>query len=493
MPAALRDRPGVPIAQVGRWSTTTGEWDCTEQQLRDAVLAQHDPAFRAGVLKLGHVDPRFTDGVLLGDGEPAVGRVVNLRLSDDAQTLLSDWVGIPAWLDDVLEVAYPSRSVEAALDVTTSSGARYAMVVTGCALLGVATPAIQSLGDIAALFGVDTSVESYVAASRVAAAALPQEEPMPPVRELGQVVMASASIDELTAAFQQWAEDQPLLGGDCWVRDIETDALIATVWRSGGDSRMYRCSWSETNGAFTFGDPVQVRPTYESVTVAASGTDPAVGVRLIVHDVMARQSCRERTMAVLSARGRAVAAGGQTNEESRVPIKPALAELLGVAEDADDEAVEAAARALRERADAPPPAAPTTQESGQPSTPAPADIEQLVAAKVAAAVAPFQTALSAATGELADIKKATAAETKKAFFDGAVAAGRITPADRARYEAQYDQAPAVITDVISHMAAGSAMPLSPLGHAGGEISSLSAEDEALWASVYGNAPAGSGA
>jgi hypothetical protein len=76
---------------------------------------------------------------------------------------------------------------------------------------------------------------------------------MPPVRELGQVVMASASIDELTRQFEEWAEDQPLLGGDCWVRDIYTDYLVATVWRSGGDSLMYQCPVVETGGQFTFG------------------------------------------------------------------------------------------------------------------------------------------------------------------------------------------------------------------------------------------------
>jgi hypothetical protein len=496
MPAALRDRPGIPIAQVGRWSTTTGEWECTEQQLRDAVLAQHDPAFRAGVLKLGHTDPRFTDGVVLGDGEPAVGRVINLRLSEDAQTLLCDWVGIPAWLDDVMETAYPSRSIEAALDVTTSTGAKYSMVVTGCALLGVTTPAIQSLGDIAALFGQDTSVEAYVAASRVAAAALPQEEPMPPVRELGQVVMASASIDELTRQFQEWADDQPLLGDDCWVRDIYTDYLVATVWRGGGDSLMYRCSWAEKDGQFTFGVPSQVRPTYEPVpSDSAAATASASGTRLLVHDVIARRSHRDPSGAVLSARGRAVAAGGQTNEESRVPIKPALAELLGVAEDADDEAVEAAARALRDKADAPQTAAPTTQESGT-APAAPADIQQLVAASVAQAVEPFKTQLTATSAELAGFKAAAAAETKRALFDGAVAAGKIAPAARAGWEARYDKGPEaaeVVTEVLASLAAGSAVPTAPIGHAGGEVNSMSAEDEALWASVYGNAPAGSDA
>jgi hypothetical protein len=487
--AVLRDRPGVPLATVGVWAASTGEWECTADQLRDAVVAQHDPAFRAPVLKLGHTDGRFT-----GDGQPAVGRVINLRLDGTGQTLLGDLVGIPAWLDDVLESAYPSRSIEADLMVETAAGARYSMVLTGLALLGVAAPAIASLPDIAALYGQDTSVDAYVAATRLAASALPPEETMP-TRALGQIV-ASASIDELVSAFEVWAGDQPLLGGDCWVRDIGTDYLIATVWLAGGDNRLYRCTWTEADGVVTFGTPEQVRQTYEPVPAGGSaGAVAASGALFPVHDVMASPSCRERALAVLSDRGRAVAAGGQTNEESRVPIKPALAELLGVAEDADDEAVEAAARALRDKADAPPPAAPTTQESGQPSTPAPADIQQLVAASVAAAVEPFRTQLTATSAELAGFKAAQADETRKALFDGAVAAGRIRPADRAGWEARYDKGPEaaeVVAEVLASLAAGSAVPTAPLGHAGGEISSLSAEDEALWASVYG-APAGSDA
>jgi hypothetical protein len=484
MPAVLRDRPGVPIARVGTWSTSSGEWECTAEQLRDAVLAQHDPAFRAAVLKIGHRDERFTDGEVLGDGEPAVGRVVNLRLDETGQTLVADLVGIPAWLDEVLESAYPSRSVEAALGVQTPAGATYAMVVTGCALLGVTAPAIQSLGDIAALYGQDTSVEAYVAASRVAAAALPQEEHMPPVRELGQVVMASASIDELTRQFEEWAEDQPLLGGDCWVRDIYTDYLVATVWRSGGDSLMYQVPWSETGGQFTFGTPSQVRPTYEPVpTEAAAAAGGASGARLLVHDVNASRARREPSGAVLSARGRAVAAGGQTDEEYRVPIKPAIAELLGVAEDADDEAVEAAARALREKADATPPAA-TTPESGQTTTPAAADIEQLVAAKVAAATAPILASLATTTSALTALTAKNEIDARDALIASAITDGKIAPADRGLWETQYalPGGPGIVSAILAGTPKNARVPVTATGHAGGETSS---DDEALYAQLFG--------
>jgi hypothetical protein len=484
MPAVLRDRPGVPIARVGTWSTSSGEWECTAEQLRDAVLAQHDPAFRAAVLKIGHRDERFTDGEVLGDGEPAVGRVVNLRLDETGQTLVADLVGIPAWLDEVLESAYPSRSVEAALGVQTPAGATYAMVVTGCALLGVTAPAIQSLGDIAALYGQDTSVEAYVAASRVAAAALPQEEHMPPVRELGQVVMASASIDEFTRQFEEWAEDQPLLGGDCWVRDIYTDYLVATVWRSGGDSLMYQVLRGGVRWPVHVRDavagPAHLRAGPHGGAAAASA---ASGMRLLVHDVNARRARREPSGAVLSARGRAVAAGGQTDEELRVPIKPAIAELLGVAEDADDEAVEAAARALREKADATPPAA-TTPESGQTDTPAAADIEQLVAAKVAAATAPILASLATTTSALTALTAKNEIDARDALIASAITDGKIAPADRGLWETQYalPGGPGIVSAILAGTPKNARVPVTATGHAGGEASG---DDEALYAQLFG--------
>ena len=131
----MRERLSLPIAKVGVWKTSTGEWTCTEEQLRGAVAAQHDPAFRAPVVKFGHTDPSLTDGQLMGDGKPALGRLQHLRVTADGQTLLADWVGIPAPVDEIADSAYPSRSVECYLGVKTAGGATYPMVVTGLALL----------------------------------------------------------------------------------------------------------------------------------------------------------------------------------------------------------------------------------------------------------------------------------------------------------------------------------------------------------------------
>lgn len=492
----LRTRPGIPIAAVGLWQAMTGEWECTADQLADAVRAQSDPSFRTPVLKLGHVDPRF-------QAQPAVGRLENLRLSDDGQQLLADLVGIPAWLDDVLETAYPSRSVEAMLDVTTTAGAEYLMVVTGCALLGVTAPAIESLGDIADLFGVPTQVDAYVAAALVAAAALPPGVPVP--RRLGQVV-ASASIDALSSAAEEWAESQPLLGCDHWVRDIYTDAVIFTAWMPDGESKLYRVPWSETSdGVFAFGPPVEVRQVYEPIPGAAAdpGVEPGAvaaatlpfSLHLLSRDTGRQRLHRVTSGAVPSQRGRDVTAGAHPLE-THVPISPAVAAELGLAEDATDEQVLAALRART----TPTPAA-TTEEGGTTtSAPAPAptepaapvaDVERLIAASVQSAVdrvtAPLLAQIETLSGQVAASNAEKANDVRTRVITAAVRDGKITPAQRAQWEAHYDKTPDVTTSILASLKPGTAVPISAAGHVAGEELG---EDAALMAAL-GYAPDGS--
>lgn len=304
-----------------------------------------------------------------------------------------------------------------------------------------------------------------------------------PVRKLGHVV-ASASIDELTSAFEEHCSTMPMLGGDCWVRDIYTDFLVCTVWLSGGDSKMYRCTWSEADGVFTFGDPEAVRPTYEPVPAASDMAMMSAGVPLLASDVIAGRLHCNMPEAVLSARGRDVNASGHPNEESSVPIKPALAELLGVAVDADDEAVESAARALREKADAPPPAVAQTEESGTSTDSAPASTETPdVAQLVAAAVAPFEEALKVTSGELAALKADKVAGIKAQVIGSAITKGKIRPSDRATFEAQYDAAPDAITAVLAALADGTAIQVAASGVPGEPV--MSSEEDAEWAKIAG--------
>lgn len=480
---ALVVLPGVPVAAVGTWQASTGEWRCTREQLADAVRAQADPAFRVPVVHLGHDDPRY-------DGEPAVGRLENLRLADEGDTLVADLVGVPAWLAEVMASAYPSRSIEALLGVTMADGTEYAMVVTGLALLGVTAPAIESLADIADLYGASRDVTTYAAASTVAASALPAERTTPMPRALGQVV-ASASIDELTSAAEQWAADQAQLGRSAWVRDIYTDTVVWCAWPDDV-MQFWRAPWTETaDGVFTFGALDRVRPTYEPIPQEATSVPVAASAaRWLASHTGRSVPARETQTPVLSARGRAVTAGDKPTEEH--VTSPAVAAALGLPEDADDDTVLAAVEALRTQAPTP---TDQNEEGGTVNEPAPVqptgqapDVEQLVAAAVQRATEPILASLKTTSQELADIKAEKSKTVKDGVIGDAVKAGKIKPADRASWEARYDKAPDVITEVLAATAPGAAVPVSASGHTGGEVTGGDEPfSDAEYARIFGDA------
>lgn len=115
------------------------------RDLAAAVDAARDPDMRPPILKLGHIDPRF-------DGEPAIGTVTRLRLTDAGRTLVGDFEGIPPWLDRVLVNAFPNRSIEAEMGARSPSGAVHRFALTAVALLGVAAPAVTSLESLRQLY-----------------------------------------------------------------------------------------------------------------------------------------------------------------------------------------------------------------------------------------------------------------------------------------------------------------------------------------------------
>ena len=101
---ALCTIPGVELVHVGSvWHASTGDVEITHEVIRLLLQAARDPAIPRPVIKLGHVDPRF-------DGQPALGRLVNVRLADTGDAVVADLAGVPAWLAHVLPMGWPSRS-----------------------------------------------------------------------------------------------------------------------------------------------------------------------------------------------------------------------------------------------------------------------------------------------------------------------------------------------------------------------------------------------
>jgi hypothetical protein len=169
-PPSLARVPNVELIRTGSWPISTGQWDVSAADLAAAVAALNCPAIRKPRLKLGHVDPRFNKAGIGGpalDGEPAVGWVDNLRVTDSGQSLVGDYEGVPGWLGAanehgrrIISSAYPDRSVEGFHDFRCTLGHTHPFVLTGVALLGATPPGIgtlKSLADVAALYGVRAS------------------------------------------------------------------------------------------------------------------------------------------------------------------------------------------------------------------------------------------------------------------------------------------------------------------------------------------------
>jgi len=144
----LRTLPGVELIRCGTWDLSTGPWTVTPADLAAAVAAHQAGVLRKPVVKIGHLDERF-------DGEPALGHVDNLTITDGGHTLLGDLVGVPALLADVAAAAFPDRSVEGIQGFTDPSGTSYSFVLTAVALLGATAPGVstlRSLADISQLY-----------------------------------------------------------------------------------------------------------------------------------------------------------------------------------------------------------------------------------------------------------------------------------------------------------------------------------------------------
>src|SRR4051812_47819519 len=129
----------VEIISTGvEYPLSTGPTTFTEEDLSDAVAATQDPAIVSPRIKLGHASGY--NEALVGDAEPAFGRVEDLRLGNNDQSIYGNYVGTPEWLTAVLGVAYPSRSIEGSFDVTTATGKTYKLVISAVSLLGIYWP-----------------------------------------------------------------------------------------------------------------------------------------------------------------------------------------------------------------------------------------------------------------------------------------------------------------------------------------------------------------
>lgn len=165
---SLTTLPNIVALKVGMdWPASTGDVTFTPEDLVSVVEASKDPTIPRPRVKLGHQDPRFNKSPY--DGAPNFGFMENVRLNSTGMAVLTDLVSVPKWLEVIMPVAYPSRSIEGQFDFgaelenmgkpegwvafTAPSGKTYPFVFTAIALLGAYFPGCLTLDDLPTLYG----------------------------------------------------------------------------------------------------------------------------------------------------------------------------------------------------------------------------------------------------------------------------------------------------------------------------------------------------
>ena len=114
--AELVDVEDVEVVQTGlKYPLASGPRTFTKDDLADIVSSQGDAAVKTPRLKLGHV----ANMGLMEDGQPAIGTLEDLTLTQGGHQITGTYKNIPAWLARVLPSAYPARSIEALTSVST--------------------------------------------------------------------------------------------------------------------------------------------------------------------------------------------------------------------------------------------------------------------------------------------------------------------------------------------------------------------------------------
>ncbi len=310
MPATpvLATVAGVELGSVGYWDISNiKDWHPTAENFASAIAALDCPAIRRPVLKFGHTAPA-------GEGDPTIGCVDNLRLTEDGQTLVGDFVGVPAWLAEadsegrsVLSSAYPDRSGEWFFDHQCSLGHTHPFVLRAVALLGVWEPGIATLESLYDLYAKAPEKETAMA-------------------KAATVALAGTTADQVRKAYYAAEPDWYI-----WIREMYVDPPELIVQNDTDDTLMRIPYTTSDDGEVEFGDPQAVKVEY--VAARAASEKPAVSFA-------SRTEARPAVAGAPENPSAAEAEDTPEGKEGAMPtLKEGLVQKLGIAADADDEAV----------------------------------------------------------------------------------------------------------------------------------------------------------
>jgi hypothetical protein len=183
-------------------------------------------------------------------GEPAVGKVNNMRLEEDGNLIVGDLEGVPVWLANNMASAYPSRSIEGNFEVETVTGHKWRLVISGLALLGVVWPGVSTLEDIASLY-------TQAGPDGVEVIEATKEKPVTITAAADRTVVGQITVEDLR---RQYYES---LNGDqawWWIRAIYLDPNELIV--DDDEGGLYRVQFDVNGDEVAFNDPKSVKVKY---------------------------------------------------------------------------------------------------------------------------------------------------------------------------------------------------------------------------------------
>jgi hypothetical protein len=428
--------PRVELASVGWWDISNAtDWHPTAQDLAAAVAALDCPAVRRPVLKFGHTGES-------GEGDPTIGLVDGLSVSDDGQTLLGDFVGVPAWLAaadaqgrSVIASAYPDRSGEFQHDYVCQLGHTHPFVVHAVALLGVVRPGIGTLQSLYDLYTVAPELT-------------PEKEALMAKAAAG----AGITVDQVRKAYYAGPGTDWML----WIREMFVDPPELIVQNDADDS-LLRVPYTVTGEDIEFSDGQAVQIQYVNARSAAG--KPVVAFASAAESRPTRSASAENTT--------------NPGEEGAMPtLIEDLRARLGLPADADDAAITAALQTALPASVTPAPTAPAQQDA-----PTPAPVAAPVAASATERTATERTvtidagAFEALRRDAADgaaARQEQLTSRREQLVAAAVGDGRIAPASRGKWlKAISASVGAEDAEAELGRLEKGTIPLAAIGHEGG--------------------------
>jgi len=258
----------VQIIKTGiEYPLSTGPCTFTPEDLAAAVEAQQDPSIPQPRIWIGHPDDTRihgdrSDGV--PSGEPAVGKVCDMRLTEDGHCIVGDLTGVPVWMANIMASAFPSRSIEGRFNVKTPTGKKHRLVITGLALLGVVWPGVLTLDDIASLYSEKGPKITVTAASA--------QEPITVKAASDRQLSAQVTVEDLR---RQWYEANR---GDpekfnWWIRSIYIDPNELIIDADDGGT-LLRQAFTVKKDKVKFLKPKKVKIKYVNASHGGVEAEP---------------------------------------------------------------------------------------------------------------------------------------------------------------------------------------------------------------------------